>query len=144
MCHSLKVQEADLSSIWYYLFCKIWENIICDMMFAFISFLFSIDKERSFCVHRTSLVVQMVKNLPAREETWVWSLHCEDPWKREWQTTPGCVCVLVVQSCPVFLPAEFHGQRRLWLQCIGSQRVKHDGATNTHRHTQVIKTLKCL
>ena len=48
-----------------------------------------------------SLVVQMVKNLPSRQETrfnpWVGKM----PWRREWQPTP------------VFLPGEFHGQKSL-------------------------------
>ena len=39
----------------------------------------------------------MVKNLPAMQETWVGKI----PWRREWLPTP------------VFLPAEFHGQRSL-------------------------------
>ena len=43
----------------------------------------------------------MVKNLPTVRETvfspWVGKF----PWKRKWQPTP------------VFLPGEFHGQRRL-------------------------------
>ena len=43
----------------------------------------------------------MVKNLPVMQEirfdTWVGKI----PWRREWQPTP------------VFLPEEFHGQRRL-------------------------------
>ena len=43
----------------------------------------------------TSLVVQMVKNLPAMQETRVQSLDREDPWRREWQPTP------------VFLPGKF-------------------------------------
>ena len=43
----------------------------------------------------------MVKNLPAMQETWVWSLGWEDPWRREWLHTPVC------------LPGEFHGQRSL-------------------------------
>jgi len=43
----------------------------------------------------------MEKNLPAMQETWVWSLGWEDPWRRKWQPTP------------VFLPGEFHGQRSL-------------------------------
>ena len=47
---------------------------------------------------RASLVAQIVKNLPARQETRVWSLGREDLWKREWL------------SPPVFLPGEFHGQ----------------------------------
>ena len=48
-----------------------------------------------------SLVAQMVKNLPAMQKTWVWSLGWEDPWRRPWQPTP------------VFLPVESHGQRSL-------------------------------
>ena len=46
-------------------------------------------------------MTQMVKNLHAMEETgfdpWVGKI----PWTREWQPTP------------VFLPGEFHRQRRL-------------------------------
>jgi len=45
-------------------------------------------------------VAQMVKNLPAMQETqvaWVGKI----PWRREWQPTP------------IFLPREFHGQRNL-------------------------------
>ena len=48
-----------------------------------------------------SLVVQMVKNLPAMQETWIQSLDWKDPWRRNWQPTP------------VFVPGEFHGQRSL-------------------------------
>ena len=44
-------------------------------------------------------VAQMVKNLPATQETWVQSLG----WRRQWQSTP------------VFLPEESHGQR----SCVG-------------------------
>ena len=43
----------------------------------------------------------MVKNLPAMRKTQVQSLGREDPLRRKWQPTP------------VFLPAEFHGQRSL-------------------------------
>ena len=46
-------------------------------------------------------IAQMVKNLPARQETWVQSLGQEDPWRRKWQSTA------------VFLPGESHGQRSL-------------------------------
>ena len=48
-----------------------------------------------------SLVAQIVKNLPAVQETQVWSLGPEDPQQRKWQPTPG------------FLPGEPHGQRSL-------------------------------
>ena len=48
-----------------------------------------------------SLVAQMVKNLPAMQETgfdlWVGKI----PWRRKWQPTL------------VFWPGEFHGQRSL-------------------------------
>ena len=44
----------------------------------------------------TSLVVHMVKNLPAMQETWVQSLGWEDPLEKKWQPTP------------VFLPGEPH------------------------------------
>ena len=44
---------------------------------------------------------QMVNNLPAVQETLVWSLGWEDPLEREWQ------------PIPVLLPGEFHGQRSL-------------------------------
>ena len=52
-----------------------------------------------------SLVAQMVKNLLAIQETQDQTLGWEElrkiPWRRKWQPTP------------VFLPGEFHGQRRL-------------------------------
>jgi len=56
----------------------------------------------------------MVKNLPAMQET---RFH---PWvgkllgRREWQSTPAS------------LPGEFHGQRRLAVQSVGSQRVGYN------------------
>ena len=50
----------------------------------------------------TSLVAQLVKNLPAMLETWVRSLGWKDPWRREHLCTP------------VFRPGEFHGLCRPW------------------------------
>ena len=49
----------------------------------------------------SSLVTQTVKNLPAMQETWVWSLGWKIPWRRKWQ------------PISVFLPGKFHGQRSL-------------------------------
>ena len=51
---------------------------------------------------RASLLVQMVKNLPAMRETWIQSLGQEDPLEREWQPTP------------VFLPGEWTEDRGAW------------------------------
>ena len=51
---------------------------------------------------QASLVAQVIKNLPAVQETWVRSLGQEDPLEeRAWQLTP------------VFLPGEFHRERSL-------------------------------
>ena len=46
-------------------------------------------------------MAQIVKNLPAMQETQVGSLGWEDPLEKEWL------------SAPVVLPAEFHGERNL-------------------------------
>ena len=54
-----------------------------------------------YMLERASLVAQMVKNLPAMQETWIRSLGQEEKilWRREWQPTPA-----------VFLPGESHEQ----------------------------------
>ena len=44
-------------------------------------------------------MTQIVKNLPAMQETGVWSLDQEDPWRREWLPTT------------TVLPGELQGQR---------------------------------
>ena len=46
-------------------------------------------------------MAQMVKNLPAMQETQVRSLDWEDPWRKKEQPTP------------VFLPGKSRGQRSL-------------------------------
>ena len=68
-----------------------------------------------FLLIEASRVAQMVKNLPAKQETefnpWVKKVL----WRREWQPTP------------VFLPGKLHGQRSLaGYKSMGSQRVGHD------------------
>ena len=62
-----------------------------------------------------------VKNPPAKQEMWVWSLGQEDPQKGKWQPTP------------IFLPGKSHGQRSLvgYSQSTVSQRVGHDLETET-------------
>ena len=47
------------------------------------------------------LVAQTVRNLTTIQETGVWFLGWEIPWRREWKHTP------------VFLPGKFHGQRNV-------------------------------
>ena len=64
---------------------------------------------------RASLVAQMVKNLPAMQEMWVWSLHWEDPLEKEMATHS---CILVWEISWMEKPG---GQ-----QSMGSQRVRKD------------------
>ena len=58
-----------------------------------------------FMISRASLAAQLVKNLPAVQETWVRSLGLEDPlekemathssilaWKISWTQEPGGLC----------------------------------------------------
>ena len=71
-------------------------------------------------IHRmwASLVAQLVKNLPAMQETWVWSLGWEDPLEKGMATHSS------------MLPGE-----SVWteepdrLQSLGSQRIRHDWET---------------
>ena len=69
-----------------------------------------------------SLVAQMVKNLPAMQETGVWSLGQEDPLEKEMVTHSSVLAWRILWT-------EKPGR----LQSMGSQRVRHDWATNT-RH----------
>ena len=66
----------------------------------------------SYKIIKHFLVAQMVKNLPAMQETLVRYLGREDPWRRERQPTP------------VFFPGESHGQRSL--VGLGVTRVRHN------------------
>ena len=59
-------------------------------------------------------VTQLVKNLPAVQETWVQSLVGKIPWRRKWQPTP------------VFLPGKAHIHGSLvGFSPWGSQIVGH-------------------
>ena len=64
---------------------------------------------------RASLVVQMVKRLPAMRETWVQSLGWEDPLEKEMATHSSTLAWKIPWM-------EEPGR----LQSTGSQRVGHD------------------
>ena len=54
-------------------------------LFPFLPFI--IDELSLFTsINQTSLVVQMVKNIPVMQESWVWSLGWEDPLEKEMAT----------------------------------------------------------
>ena len=67
-----------------------------------------------------SLVAQLVKNLPAVQETWVWSLGWEDPLEKQMETHSS------ILAWKISWTEEPGG-----LQSMGSQRVRHDWATNS-------------
>ena len=74
---------------------------------------------QAFMVYWASLVAQIVKRLPAVQETWVWFLGWEDPLEKEMATH-----------------SSIHAWRIPWteepgrLQSMGLQRVGHDWATS--------------
>ena len=70
-------------------------------------------------------MAQTGKNLPAKWETQVWSLDQNIPYRRKWLPTP----LFLVWRIP-------------WtVQSMGSQRVKHDWATNTVTFSQNIEEI---
>ena len=68
-------------------------------------------------------MAQMVKKLPAMQETRVQSLGQEDPLEKEWQPTP------------VFLPEESHGQRSLVRYSPWSHKESDTTERLKHTHT---------
>ena len=71
---------------------------------------------------RAPLVSQQLKNLPAMQETEVWSLVGKIPWRRKWQPTP------------LFFPGKSHGQRTLVGYSLwGNKRARHDLATKQQK-----------
>ena len=68
---------------------------------------------------RASLVAQIVKNLPATQETWVWSLGQADPLEKETATYSSILAWRIPWT-------EEPG-----LKSTVSQRVRHDWATHT-------------
>ena len=63
----------------------------------------------------------MVKNLPAMEETWVRSLGWEDPLEEGMATHSSNLAWKNSMDRGAW-----------WATVMGSQRVGHDRATNTH------------
>ena len=77
----------------------------------------------------SSLVVQIVKNLSAIQETWVESLGWEDSLEKEMAPTP------------VFFPEKSYGQRSLvgyspWGHKESDMTERVHTYTHTHTHTQ--------
>ena len=71
------------------------------------------------------LVVQMVKDLPAMQETWVWSPGWVDPLEKGMATHSSILAWRIPQT-----------EKPGGIQSMKSQRVGHDWMTNTHAHIQ--------
>ena len=69
------------------------------------------------CIEWASLVAQLVKNLPAVQETWVRSLGWEDPLEKE-MATHSSILAWKISWTEIFCTGG--------LQSMGSQRVGHD------------------
>ena len=84
------------------------------------------------------LVAQMIKNLPAKQETWVWSLDWEDLLEEGMETH---------SSILVFLPKEFPWTEEPGrVQSMGSQRVRtrlnnlaHTVLSNPNYHLSLLE-----
>ena len=60
-------------------------------------------------------MAQMVKNLPAMQETWVQSLGWEDPLEKEVATHSSILAWRIPWT-----------EEPDWLQSLGLQRIRHD------------------
>ena len=72
-------------------------------------------------LHTNSLVAQMVKYLPAMQETWVQSLGQEDPLEKEMATHSSTLAWKITWTEEPCRP-----------QSMGLQRVGHDWVTSLH------------
>ena len=97
-----------------------WDSLRCTALVTFLSL--------SIILHltkrRVSLVAQMVKNLPAMQETWVRSLGREDPLEKEMATHSSILAWRIPWT-----------EEPGGLQSMGSQRVGHNWVTNTFTNT---------
>ena len=85
-------------------------------------------QKKNVCMY---VVAQMVQNLPALQETWVWSLAWEDPLEEGKETH-----------------SSIHAWRIPWteepsrLQAIGLHGVKHDWTDLACMHREIIRIKK--
>ena len=97
----------------------------------YVCVFFSPEADQWLLLDKASLVAQIVNNLPAMQETWVWSMGWEDTLEKGMTT---------------------HSSSRSWripwteepggLQTAELQRVKHDWVTNSFQVRQYVCTVK--
>ena len=82
---------------------------------------------------RGDLVAQMVKSLPAMQETWVWSLGWKDPLEKGMVPNSSILAWRILRT-----------EKPYRLQSMGSQRVVHNWATKTQAMTKVLPGIQLL
>ena len=121
----------------------------------------------------SSLVAQMVTNLPAMWETWFWSSGWEDclememathsstpAWKISWMEEPGrlqfmglqrvghnwVICTFFLSPAPIFLPEEFRGQRSLAGYCPWCHRKLDmtEQLSHIHKKSEIVHLIRAL
>ena len=84
----------------------------------------------SSTISGASLVAQMVKRLPAVQETWVRSLGREDPLEKEMATHSSTLAWKIPWT-----------EEPCRLQSLGLQRVRHDWETSQDNYKRSEKTI---
>ena len=73
----------------------------------------------------------MIKNYPAMQETWVWSLDWEDPMEKGMATHPSILTWRILWKV-----------KPSGLQSMGSQRVGHVCATNAFTFIGIFRKIR--
>ena len=109
----------------YSAFLLIFIKIIFHIIKPFINAILMVAKHSTALstINLASWVVEMIKNLPEVQETWVQSLDWEDPLEKGMATHSSTLAWRIPWT------EESGG-----LQSMGWQRVRHDRATNTHTY----------
>ena len=96
--------------------------MIADLVELFSSLKLGLDNyDLNIFISYRSLVAQMVKNLPAMQETWARSLGWEDPLEKRMATHSSILAWTIPQT-----------EEPGGLQSMGLQRIRHDLEANTH------------
>ena len=80
----LKVNILRFSCLWHSQ-STVKLNLLLTSFWGQICIVITVDNhvQNFTCMFRASLVAQLVKNVPSRWVTWVWSLVVKIPWRRE-------------------------------------------------------------
>ena len=96
--------------------------MIADLVELFSSLKVGLDNyDLNIFISYRSLVAQMVKNLPAMQETWARSLGWEDPLEKRMATHSSILAWTIPQT-----------EEPGGLQSMGLQRIRHERLSTQH------------